>query len=304
MHHKGVAEKFVTVLPMNEATEVEGVQVTPIDANHCPGAAMLHFHDPATGATVLPSATSEQPSACPTRTYSRCLQVDDHDAVSGHHLRRPQAQVPRPGGGVSLDGQGVRRSSRESEDALRVPTYQGGKENAVEAVVKAAGSKAHVTRDRAHARLSARWDDTLYTETDAEDVRVRVASMAGETTHEDLAEKLNEFNEARWTTRAAARVAAAEAAGDRFNALIAFRQDRMDHDRRDESRASWTTPLPSAMSTSHGSSQSELRPRPVAVAAVVVSVLAALARAQPVVTAAGWRPHIRRRTPNIRRISS
>ena len=38
---------------MNESTEVEGVQVTPIDANHCPGAAMLHFHDPATGATVL-----------------------------------------------------------------------------------------------------------------------------------------------------------------------------------------------------------------------------------------------------------
>ena len=39
----GVGSRFIHVLPMNKPTVVEGVEVTLLDANHCPGSAMVLF---------------------------------------------------------------------------------------------------------------------------------------------------------------------------------------------------------------------------------------------------------------------
>lgn len=47
-----VAEQYVHILPMNTAVTVEGVKVILLEANHCPGAAMLLFFLP-DGQTVL-----------------------------------------------------------------------------------------------------------------------------------------------------------------------------------------------------------------------------------------------------------
>lgn len=47
-----VAEQYVHILPMNTEVTVEGVRVVLLDANHCPGAAMLLFVLP-DGQTVL-----------------------------------------------------------------------------------------------------------------------------------------------------------------------------------------------------------------------------------------------------------
>ena len=113
--------------------------------------------------------------------------------------------------------------AREPKTLFLCSTYQVGKENAVEAVVRAAGGKAHVTKDRARLlRMSERWDDALHTEVDSDDVRVRVTSMAGETTHEDLAEKLEEFN-ARGGTDANGASSSAPHSTTRFNSVVAFR---------------------------------------------------------------------------------
>ncbi|MGH0151332.1 UNVERIFIED_CONTAM: hypothetical protein FKN15_019982 [Acipenser sinensis] len=48
----GVEEQYVNILPMNTECTVDGVGVTLLDANHCPGSAMLLFHLP-NGKTVL-----------------------------------------------------------------------------------------------------------------------------------------------------------------------------------------------------------------------------------------------------------
>ncbi|RXM28507.1 DNA cross-link repair 1A protein [Acipenser ruthenus] len=48
----GVEEQYVNILPMNTECTVDGVRVTLLDANHCPGAAMLLLHLP-NGKTVL-----------------------------------------------------------------------------------------------------------------------------------------------------------------------------------------------------------------------------------------------------------
>ncbi|XP_028647274.2 DNA cross-link repair 1A protein [Erpetoichthys calabaricus] len=47
-----VHEQYVNILPMNVECSVDGVKVVLLDANHCPGAAMLFFHLP-NGTTVL-----------------------------------------------------------------------------------------------------------------------------------------------------------------------------------------------------------------------------------------------------------
>uniref|UniRef100_A0A1A7XS70 DNA cross-link repair 1A protein n=2 Tax=Iconisemion striatum TaxID=60296 RepID=A0A1A7XS70_9TELE len=47
-----VAERYVHILPMNSEVNVDGVRVILLDANHCPGAAMLLFFLP-DGQTVL-----------------------------------------------------------------------------------------------------------------------------------------------------------------------------------------------------------------------------------------------------------
>ena len=39
----GVTPDRLVVLPMDRGTEVDGALVTPIDANHCPGAVLLLF---------------------------------------------------------------------------------------------------------------------------------------------------------------------------------------------------------------------------------------------------------------------
>jgi len=48
-----VDPKVVVVLAVDETSLVEGVEVTPFDANHCPGAVCLFFRNPRTGATAL-----------------------------------------------------------------------------------------------------------------------------------------------------------------------------------------------------------------------------------------------------------
>ena len=51
-HITGVHERFINVLPMNTEVTIHGVKVTAVDANHCPGAAMLLFEAP-TGARYV-----------------------------------------------------------------------------------------------------------------------------------------------------------------------------------------------------------------------------------------------------------
>ena len=69
---------------MNKATVVEGVRVTPIDANHCPGAAMLHFHDTRTGATVL-HVGDFRAAAC-LRSDSPLVSLLDQPPVTSLYL--------------------------------------------------------------------------------------------------------------------------------------------------------------------------------------------------------------------------
>lgn len=42
-HDMGLPAARICALPLNETAVIEGTEVTPIDANHCPGACMFLF---------------------------------------------------------------------------------------------------------------------------------------------------------------------------------------------------------------------------------------------------------------------
>jgi hypothetical protein len=93
---------------------------------------------------------------------------------------------------------------REPKTLFLVGSYSIGKENAIEAVAKGAGSQALVNFNRARTlKLSGRWDPTVYTEADSRGVMVRVAAMGAS----DHAEALRLL----------------EGEGGRYDAVVAFR---------------------------------------------------------------------------------
>lgn len=49
----GVPWERLKLLPLNERVEIDGVKVTLIDANHCPGSVMILFEPPNGKVSVL-----------------------------------------------------------------------------------------------------------------------------------------------------------------------------------------------------------------------------------------------------------
>ena len=93
---------------------------------------------------------------------------------------------------------------REPNTLFLVGSYSIGKENAIEAVAKGAGSQALVNFNRARTlKLSGRWDPAVYTEADSQGVMVRVAAMGAS----DHAEALRLL----------------EGEAGRYDAVVAFR---------------------------------------------------------------------------------
>jgi DNA cross-link repair 1A protein len=77
-----VDAKRVVVLAMDETSLVDGIECTPFDANHRPGAVCLHFRNPATGATCLHTGDLRAaPCVCAHPTLLRLLAAGPVDTL-------------------------------------------------------------------------------------------------------------------------------------------------------------------------------------------------------------------------------
>lgn len=75
VHDMGLPEDRISALPLNTPTCVEGVEVTPLCANHCPGAVMLHFFEPKNSLSSSSASSSSK-----GREGVRVLHVGDFRA--------------------------------------------------------------------------------------------------------------------------------------------------------------------------------------------------------------------------------
>ncbi|GAA5985593.1 hypothetical protein JCM5350_007148 [Sporobolomyces pararoseus] len=82
-----VDDKWVIPLPMNETVKVQGIDVTLIDANHCPGSVLFLFEGPHTDPSSPYSKT-------PSRIF-RHLHCGDFRA-SPSHILHPSLSFPHP----------------------------------------------------------------------------------------------------------------------------------------------------------------------------------------------------------------
>ena len=178
----GVARERLRVADVGRPFVVDGVRCVFVDANHCPGAAMIVFHYRGPGLDDLPGNTSaenaesfgdgeagdgrmESPAAPrPVIATGDCrwhegMRRDPHlrwaaralaGGHAGHDVLRPEARVSDAGLGARVrsrrgDGGGVRERVRT---LFLFGTYTIGKERVFFEAAEALGKKVYVGKQK------------------------------------------------------------------------------------------------------------------------------------------------------------
>ncbi|XP_035998468.1 DNA cross-link repair 1A protein-like [Fundulus heteroclitus] len=141
-----VAEQYVHILPMNTEVEVDGVRVILLDANHCPGAAMLLFFLP-DGQTVL--HTGDFRADPSMENLPSAARLPGSDSLPGHHLTAARS-TPSPGSrSHQLCRQhGLRVGDPPPAHPRGVWLVLRGEEKVFLALAEVLGSKVCLSRDK------------------------------------------------------------------------------------------------------------------------------------------------------------
>ncbi|XP_042364570.1 DNA cross-link repair 1A protein [Plectropomus leopardus] len=141
-----VSEQYVHILPMNTQVTVEGVKVILLDANHCPGAAMLLFFLP-DGQTVL--HTGDFRADPSMETYPELLSCRVQTLYLDTTYCSPEYTFPRQQEVISFASSTAFELVTLSPRTLVVcGSYSVGKEKVFLALAEILGSKVCLSRDK------------------------------------------------------------------------------------------------------------------------------------------------------------
>ncbi|XP_040922415.1 DNA cross-link repair 1A protein [Toxotes jaculatrix] len=141
-----VAEQYVHILPMNTRVTVEGVDVILLDANHCPGAAMLLFFLP-DGQTVL--HTGDFRADPSMETYPELLSCRVQTLYLDTTYCNPQYTFPRQQEAINFAANTAFELVTLNPRTLVVcGSYSVGKEKVFLALAEVLGSKVCLSRDK------------------------------------------------------------------------------------------------------------------------------------------------------------
>ena len=254
----GVDPDLVRAVPTRTPTRVDTADgshaiVTFLDANHCPGAVLVYMKHARTSRTAL--HTGDFRAAERVREDPALHDLIAADGAIGELLLDTTYCDPRWAFPTQEDvcetlGEIVREElRREPRTLFLVGSYSIGKEKAVAAVARAAGSRAEVGERRAKTlRLCGLWDDDLFVlrreRRDGDGVdedaggeardggggeerqrpRVRVVPMGGGSQHDAMARTLRDEIDPR-------------TGAPRWRAVCAFRPTGWSFSRRKEANA-------------------------------------------------------------------
>mmetsp|Transcript_3327 Transcript_3327/g.11114 ORF Transcript_3327/g.11114 Transcript_3327/m.11114 type:complete len:620 (+) Transcript_3327:49-1908(+) len=211
VHVLGVNARWVRGVELGVAARVlDDVEVTFIDANHCPGAAIVFMRRLDTSATLL--HTGDFRAARCVREDETLKRLTREACVDGcvDELMLDTTYCDNkwtfPDQAVVLDKMrtiAAREIKHEPRTLFLCGSYSIGKERAIRAVCQGAGSRASVTQRRKRSLVLSDWwsDDLFVGEEDdplgAAECKVRVVGLGRGSNHRGMMEILK--NEApRW----------------------------------------------------------------------------------------------------------
>ncbi|KAK5850888.1 hypothetical protein PBY51_001725 [Eleginops maclovinus] len=141
-----VADQYIHILPMNTPVTVEGVTVILLEANHCPGAAMLLFFLP-DGQTVL--HTGDFRADPSMETYPELLSCRVQTLYLDTTYCSPEYTFPRQQEVINFAANTVFELVTLNRRTLVVcGSYSVGKEKVFLALAEVLGSKVCLSRDK------------------------------------------------------------------------------------------------------------------------------------------------------------
>ncbi|KAM6896988.1 DNA cross-link repair 1A protein [Xenentodon cancila] len=141
-----VAEQYVHILPMNTKVTVEGVGVILLDANHCPGAAMMLLFLP-DGQTVL--HTGDFRADPSMETYPELLSCRVQTLYLDTTYCSPEYTFPRQQEAITFAANAAFELVTLNPRTLVVcGSYSVGKEKVFLALAEVLGSKVCLSRDK------------------------------------------------------------------------------------------------------------------------------------------------------------
>uniref|UniRef100_A0A8C3NPP3 DNA cross-link repair 1A protein n=1 Tax=Cyanoderma ruficeps TaxID=181631 RepID=A0A8C3NPP3_9PASS len=165
-----VQEQYVHVLPMDTPCVVNGIKVLLLDANHCPGAAMILFYLPS-GAVILHTgdfradpSMERYPALMGQRVHTLYL---DTTYCSPEYTFPSQQEVIQFAVNIAFE-----TVTLNPRTLVVCGTYSIGKEKVFLAIAEVLGSKASMSRDKyktlqclesavVNSLISMDWKDTL-----------------------------------------------------------------------------------------------------------------------------------------------
>mmetsp|Transcript_20072 Transcript_20072/g.46767 ORF Transcript_20072/g.46767 Transcript_20072/m.46767 type:complete len:1008 (-) Transcript_20072:4-3027(-) len=195
----GVDHSRIVSLPLGETTEVAGVDVTLVDANHCPGAVVFIFHHKASGHTAI--HTGDVRAAYPVQeAVQRELKKQNlsvvHEIFLDTTYASPRWDFPPQPEVLEVLAEMCSAEAKENPRTLFVVgSYQIGKERAAAAIARAVGSSVWTSSRRFQMLEACDWaservdssdkEGKLLFTTDSIGCSVRLDTMMG-ITHERL----------------------------------------------------------------------------------------------------------------------
>eukprot|EP01137_Pigoraptor_chileana_P011125 Opistho-2@61522 len=153
----GVKREFLVVLPLDTAVVVDGVEVTLVDANHCPGSAMFLFR------------LRDGRSYFHTGDFRADSSMVSHTALAGLRLTGvfldttycdPRYAFPPQAECVQFAADTARAAViRNNRTLVVVGTYVIGKERVFKAIADALGSKIYVDERKYRTLACLEWPE-------------------------------------------------------------------------------------------------------------------------------------------------
>ncbi|XP_022091755.1 DNA cross-link repair 1A protein-like [Acanthaster planci] len=187
-----VEAKYLRPLPMNEACVISGVEVTLLEANHCPGAVLFLFHL-SDGRVFLHTGDFRADSAMEQLPQLRSCHIDqlflDTTYLDPQYDFPTQAEVIEYTAQIAVDV-----VKRNNKTLLVCGTYTIGKEKIFIAIAEAVGCKVFVAKDKKNildCLENSRLQSMLTLDKNA--TRLHVVTMAT-LTNQSLKEYLSKFS--------------------------------------------------------------------------------------------------------------